>query len=1237
MGTSGLDELLKRMAAGEESAVAQLLPRIYDELRALANLYMRRERAGHSLQPTALVHEAYLRLVGAPTGGPPIETRAHFLALSARAMRQVLVEHARARNRQKRGSGAEHVAIPTDLGLISGPDVEVLALHDALDALQAEAPRAAQAVELSYFGGLTAEEASRVLGVSARTVERDLRAARTWLRNRLDRDILVPEHRAPAGTPAGAAPPVPARIGRYPILGTLGAGGSGTVYLARDPELERDIALKRLTPQLAHHPEAKALLRQEARVLAALQHPNIATVFSLEEDADGPFLTLERVDGRSLAELCGAGPLPSLDALEIVRQIAHAMEAAAQVGIVHGDLTPANVLVGADGRVKVVDFGLARRTEVEARTTHEGSVVVGTPGYLSPERRRGAPPSAADDLFAFGCLLFETLTGLPAFPGSTAWERLAAAEEIEPRWDLLAPNAASTVAELTRRCLAKDARERPTSMRQARRRIEIELLRRRADRRTPTGTRMQRTSRLPLPRNAFVGREELRARIGALLDSADVVSLTGAGGVGKTRLALEVAAERERVDQAVVWVDLTRAGSLEEALLEALAIQLPAGASVAGAAEAAIDDRLAASDELLVLDGAEAWMPEVVAFLTRPALRHRPGGVLTTSRIRIGVPGEERVEIPPLGTEDAVRLLGQRVLEASAGARLDPEGTTRLCLQLDGLPLALELAAARLGTASVGALLGHLDDPRALGSRRPDLPARHQNLTALVAWSEGLLTPEGQQLFHALGLLAPGWELEVVESLADALAIPRWRTLELLTELVDHSLVIVDRADDDDDVVRYRMLGLVASFAQQRCHETGRAESLLARIDAHHLDHVEREAGRLRGAESGSALRALGRSRPNWLRSLARFGLSKGLPDPAAAPETAALGSDRLARALRFVAALDGFWTARGLWPEAREWTDAVLAAAGALPEATTRVGRGVEPPPEVARPLAHVANMRGNLALHAGELDRAEHLYRTGLALGESLADPAILGRSMHNLGGVALYRERWDDAVTWFERAIHHDEEHGDLRGATIGHTNLGLVAERRDDLDLALQHHGRALGLARQLGDDRLLGLILNNHAGAALVALRIEESRAGLEESLRHHERTGDPLGRAAALVNLGILAMQTNRPAEARPRLREALTLYENRGNLYSLLHALTTIAILEERFGDANLATMVHAFAARKREEFGGPLHHPRHLRGIEQSIARLRERFGAEIDAAWNEGAGCDLATIITRIGKEP
>ena len=249
---------------------------------------------------------------------------------------------------------------------------------------------------------------------------------------------------------------------RYRIEREIGAGGMATVYRGLDSELDREVAVKVLHELTSDNPEYKSRFEREARVLASLNHPNIATLHGLEEVGDATLLEMELVPGETLAQRLDRGAMPAGDTLPIFKQIAQALEAAHERGIIHRDLKPSNVKVTPEGRVKVLDFGLAKAFESEKQesssnaamftTTTQKGLILGTAAYMSPEHVRGKTIDRRTDIWAFGCMFYEALTGKPPFASETVSDTLAAVLREEPDWRGLS-HAPMAVQRLIKRCL----------------------------------------------------------------------------------------------------------------------------------------------------------------------------------------------------------------------------------------------------------------------------------------------------------------------------------------------------------------------------------------------------------------------------------------------------------------------------------------------------------------------------------------------------------------------------------------------------------------------------------------------------------------------------------------------------------------------------------------------------------------------------------------------------------------
>ncbi|MBP1610403.1 MAG: serine/threonine protein kinase, partial [Acidobacteria bacterium] len=273
-------------------------------------------------------------------------------------------------------------------------------------------------------------------------------------------------------------------LAHYQIKSQLGKGGMGEVYRAHDGKLDRDVAIKTLPPEFARDPDRVARFNREAKLLASLNHPNIAAIYGLEDSGGTNFLVLELAEGPTLADRIKAGPIPIEESLKLALQIAEALEAAHEKGVIHRDLKPANIKVNPEGTVKVLDFGLAKAFAGEAAelnlsnsptlsnaATQQG-VILGTAAYMSPEQARGKAVDKRADIWAFGCVLYEMLTGRAAFSGDDVSDILAAVIRSEPEWIGLPKNLHWRIRELLERCLGKDARNRYSGISDAR--VEIQ-------------------------------------------------------------------------------------------------------------------------------------------------------------------------------------------------------------------------------------------------------------------------------------------------------------------------------------------------------------------------------------------------------------------------------------------------------------------------------------------------------------------------------------------------------------------------------------------------------------------------------------------------------------------------------------------------------------------------------------------------------------------------------------------
>ena len=370
--------------------------------------------------------------------------------------------------------------------------------------------------------------------------------------------------RAGRGAPNGLPLESPAmsltpgsRLGPYEIVAALGSGGMGEVVRARDTRLGRDVAIKSLPAAFARDPERIARFEREARLIASLDHPNLGAIHGLEEVDGQRYLVLEFVDGETLAQRLARGRLPLAEAFDVCRQIAAAVEAAHESGVIHRDLKPGNVMLARSGTVKVLDFGLAKSivagtggaldlpaAPASTDATTSAGVILGTVPYMSPEQARGRPVDKRADIWSFGCVLFECLCGRRCFRGETVPDLIAAILNEEPAWALLPTDTPEPVRVLLRRCLDKDARHRLRDMGEARIVFEETLAERRANGTTPSAR----------GRAAAPARRALLSGALLVLGGA-VIALATWGVLHRPRPAAAVQFEITDPDQAAIVFD----------------------------------------------------------------------------------------------------------------------------------------------------------------------------------------------------------------------------------------------------------------------------------------------------------------------------------------------------------------------------------------------------------------------------------------------------------------------------------------------------------------------------------------------------------------------------------------------------------------------------------------------------------------------------------------------------------
>ena len=687
---------------------------------------------------------------------------------------------------------------------------------------------------------------------------------------------------------------------------------------------------------------------------------------------------------------------------------------------------------------------------------------------------------------------------------------------------------------------------------------------------------------LPQQVTSFIGREKEIEAVRTLLHKTRLLTLTGSGGSGKTRLGLQVAAEvlEDYPDGAwlVELAPLSDPALVPQSIAQALSVREEPGKPLMQTLTAALKSQRL----LLVLDNCEHLLA-ACAQLVDTLIRSCPGvRVLASSREGLGTAGETVYRIPSLSlpdlkqtatpasltTYEAVRLFVDRAmaaLPAFAVTNHNAPALASLCHRLDGIPLAIELAAARVRSLSVEEINGKLDNCFRLltGGSRTALP-RQQTLRALIDWSYDLLKGQEKTLLCCLSVFAGGWTLEAAEqvgtgeSLTGA-SIEDWEVLDLLTSLADKSLVL---AQTQGEATRYGLLETVRQYARDRLTESGESLVVRARHGDCFLTLAEEVKPKLRGPEQAQWLEVLEEEHDNLRQALTWY--MEDIEDTEAGEKGLRLGT-----------ALSEFWWTRGHLSEGRERLGALLAHPGGQERTKAR---------------ADALNGAGMLTWGQGDYGGARGLYEESLAIGRALGDKRGIAYSLANLGLVSA--------------------EQGDYSGARV------LLEE--------------SLTIGRELGDKRGIALSLNYLGNAAYKQGDYSGARVLLEESLTIGRASGNKFGIAASLTNLGNVAYEQGDYALARVLHEESLAIGRELGAKAVIADGLEAFATLAARELQEERSARLWGAAAALRETFGSPLSPAKHEKQ-EREMTAVRETLGEDaFAAAWAQGRAMTMEQAI-------
>lgn len=1081
------------------------------------------------------------------------------------------------------------------------------------------------------------------------------------------------------GTRATNRPKLPNQIGRYPILDLVRVGSMGIVYRARDPLLEREVALRVLPASFAANPTRLALFRREAKLLATVDHHAIATIYTIEElpsghavadaaaqadasahtdaatsadvsarsDAlthsdvakqdvaervDAPthsndpthpggafFLTMELVTGETLQDRLARSPIPVEEALRLCRQVATALEVAHAKGVVHRDLNPRNVKVTPHGRVKVLDFGFTppvdslRDSTVNLGDSAENPApteVLSTPGYMSPEQLLGQPCDHRADIWAFGCLLHACLTGRSPFAGPTVLDVIRASLQ-DPDLTKL-DELGSRLRPLIQDCLQLSPEDRPSAMSDVRRALD-DLIAGGHDTREPAAPEpVSAPNNLRRRLTDVIGRDDELNALREDLQSYRLITLTGAGGCGKTRLALEVAWDQQAVFPHGVWViELAAIEDPEQvpaAVLNTMGLREQPGSTPKDVLIAHARERRL----LLILDNCEHLLDTVREF-TRGLLESCPSvHVLASSREELGVSGEHVVPISPLPVPDvkdaeshermtqnpAVRLFLERARTMEPNLEVTDEdraSVVEICRRLDGLPLALELAAARARVLSMRELADRLDRRLDMlkGGPRSALP-RHKTLRGLIEWSYELLEDSEQRVFRRLAVFIGGWNLESAEAVCEDETIESWDVLDLLARLVEKSLIVPDGRRTGEST-RFHMLETVRQYAQERLLQSEDTDRVRERHRDYFLSLAEQAAQHLTGNEHLEWLARLTPDHENLRRAM-----------------DTCVDLQHVGHGMRFAVALADYWMVRCHWEDgeklaarALDQSDPsepssvrgrILAWLGVLAEkrGDYEVGRSrsqealiifraLKEPQGEARAINNLAI----LAADQGDYAQARMHYEESLALSRQVGDDALTSRLLNNLGTVAKSQGDHDAARGYLEEGLEMCRAMGRKLGVANALANLALIAKELGDLETSRSQAEEALPVYRELGNQAGVAYIFGLLADIEMQRKDYPAARRYYEESLDLRERIGDRHGVGQSLSGLGTVFQSEGDLTAARDYLLRGLAVFEEIGHVFGVAQAIWVLGCIAAQEGQSRRAIRLLATGEQFFENIG--------------------------------------------------
>ena len=943
------------------------------------------------------------------------------------------------------------------------------------------------------------------------------------------------------------------QLGNYRLVSLLGQGGYAEVYLGQHVRFDMQAAVKVLHAHLSDQ-EAERF-QQEAETIAKLAHPSIVRVLDFDVHEGVPFLVMDYAPSGSLRRRHPQGEVvPLAQILSYVKQVAGALDYAHDHKVIHRDVKPENMLLGRREEVLLSDFGIA--TMAHSTGSLHAEAAVGTFAYMAPEQIQGQPRPASDQ-YALGGTVYEWLCGERPFSGS--FTELVTQHLWESPPSLLgrAPVISPEVDQVVLRALAKDPKQRFATVTDFAEALE-QAGQRVSSRARPLATgaslplssapstyrtvaALHRPAPLPIPRSRLIDRQRELAKAKTLLQREDVglVTLTGPGGIGKSRLALQIAADQaDQFSGGVYFVFLAPVSSADF-LVSTIANALQFSFYGTTDPKMQLLTYLREKKMLLVLDNFEHLLDgtELVADIINQAPEIV---VLITSRERLNIEGEWVIELSGLplprtekksrskATNGAVQLFLDRAHQASSEPISDEElsSVVRICQLVEGMPLGIELAAAWRRVLSCEEIAREIEKSLAfLAMTSQGTLPRHRSIIALFDPSWNLLSQGEQQVFRQLSVFRGGFRRDAAERVAGA-------TLIHLATLIDKSLLRRNSAG------RFDMHELVRQYAAMKLdQEPGEKRSVLDRHCSYYAEMLSQMKGHLRSHLARDALKEIRAEFENVRQSWQW-----------------AVTQRKVVEMKQSLQSLLDFYDTQGWFQEGEEAFSLAVEELNKIDQGST------EWDIQYNIVLGQVLAGQGWLSLASGRYEKAVELSQASLDLLRQYEVREELMNPLITLGNVALIMGDYTRSQQLLQESLALQRAAGDQWGEGWSLGNLGIVSYMLGEYQKSSDLISKALGLFKELGDSRLIELCssflsmtmsaLENYAEAE----RLAREGVALSREISHH------WGTALAQCNLGVAAYYLGRTVEAAQQLFEGLELFRMIGEQWGIALALTYLA-----------------------------------------------------------------------------